>query len=113
MSDEDLDLSPSPHWPDHTGINEPHPEHGPVLILVTYRIDPIRAGDFARAMGPVRLGRLRDGALRWGLFHDTTDPSRYIETFLVESWGEHLRRRPRAADRLPLHRRTHGRVIGE
>jgi hypothetical protein len=40
--------------------------------------------------------------LRWGLFHETTDPGRYIETFLVASWGEHLRQHERmtVADRL-------------
>ena len=46
-------------------------------------------------MRPVRLVRLRDGAMRWGLFHDTTDPGRYLETFLVESWIEHLRQHER------------------
>ena len=40
---------------------------------------------FVQAMHEVRLERLRDGALRWELFHDPADPSRYVETFLVES----------------------------
>jgi hypothetical protein len=52
-------------------------------------------------MREVRLERLRDGALRWELFHDSADPSRYVETFLVESWVEHLRQHERVtlADR--------------
>jgi hypothetical protein len=52
-------------------------------------------------MHAVRLERLRDGALRWELFHDPADPSRYVETFLVESWVEHLRHHERVtlADR--------------
>ena len=33
----------------------------------------------------------RDGAVRWGLFADPAQPGRYLETFLVESWAEHMR----------------------
>ncbi|MBI4495342.1 MAG: MFS transporter [Deltaproteobacteria bacterium] len=91
----DLDLTPSLHWPEHMMAVEPQPEHGPVLVTVEYRIDPERAEEFARTMET--LGRVRrgSGAMRWGLFHDTADPGRYVETFLVESWAEHLRQHER------------------
>ncbi|OKH59663.1 MFS transporter [Scytonema sp. HK-05] len=39
----------------------------------------------------MRVVRLRDGAIRWGIFHDTADLTRYLETFIVESWVDHLR----------------------
>ena len=39
--------------------------------------------------------RLRDGAIRWGIFRDPADASHYMETFLVESWAEYLRQRER------------------
>jgi hypothetical protein len=39
--------------------------------------------------------RRRDGASRWGVFHDTAAPDRYVETFLVNSWAEHLRQHDR------------------
>lgn len=29
------------------------------------------------------------------MFYDTADPSRYLETFVVESWAEHLRQHER------------------
>jgi hypothetical protein len=90
-----LDLTPSLHWPQPAVTVEPPAEDGPVLVTLEYRIDPVHAGDFARAMGEVRLERLRDGALRWELFHDPADPHRYVETFLVESWVEHLRQHER------------------
>jgi hypothetical protein len=37
----------------------------------------------------------RDGAVRWGLFADPGRPTQYLETFLVESWAEHLRQHAR------------------
>lgn len=39
--------------------------------------------------------RRRDGASQWGLFVDATDPWRYLEEFVVESWLEHLRQHER------------------
>ena len=96
-----LDLTPSLHWPQPAVTIEPPAEHGPVLVTVDYRIEEVHAGDFVQAMHEVRLERLRDGALRWELFHDPADPQRYVETFLVESWVEHLRQHERVtlADR--------------
>ena len=40
--------------------------------------------------------RRRDGAYRWGIYRDPVDASRYVETFVVESWAEHLRQHARA-----------------
>ena len=51
----------------------------------------MRSHLFAVVMHNLGHGRRRDGAVRWGLFHDTSVPSRYVETFIVESWAEHLR----------------------
>jgi MFS family permease len=76
------------------------PDEGPVMVTVEYVIDPARARDFAEVMQLTRAARLRQGALSWGLFRDTSVPGRYIEYFLDESWVEHLRRLERftAAD---------------
>jgi len=98
---DDVDLVPSLHWPEPTVARTLHPEDGPVLVMIEYHIDPMRADEFAVAMDAVRLERRRDGAMRWGLFSDAADPSRYVETFLVESWVEHMRQHQRVtgADR--------------
>ena len=95
------DLAPSRHWPAAAVAFEPDPDRGPVLVTVEYRIDPAAAEDFARAMRDVRRTRLRDGAFRWDLLSDPADPGRYVESFLVESWIEHLRQHERitVADR--------------
>ncbi len=74
---------------------ELRPEDGPVLISIRYRIDPAQADEFVSAINELKPIRLRDGAMRWGLFKDAADPTRYVETFLVESWAEYLRQRER------------------
>ena len=67
-----------------------------MLVMVEYRIRPERAQDFTLAMQAVREQRLRDGAFRSSLYRDPADPSRYLETFVVESWAEHSRLYERA-----------------
>ncbi|HET6471182.1 MAG TPA: MFS transporter, partial [Pseudomonadales bacterium] len=37
------------------------------------------------------------GAYYWQLFHDSEDPARYVETFMDESWIEHLRQHERVS----------------
>ena len=73
----------------------PDPEDGPVLITVEYWVPGERARDFAQAMDAMRSFRRREGAVRWGLFRDLAEPDRYVETFLVPSWAEHLRQHAR------------------
>ncbi len=92
---EGINLEPSSR-PLLDVVNEPEAEQGPVLITVEYRIDPGRAAEFAAAMLELRRFRRRDGAVDWGLFEDVAKPGRYLETFMVESWGEHLRQHERA-----------------
>jgi quinol monooxygenase YgiN len=77
------------------------PERGPVLVTVEYHVRPEQAEAFAEAMQELRVVRRRDGALRWGLYHDPSDGQRYLEVFTVGSWAEHLRQHERAtmADR--------------
>lgn len=97
---EGLNFEPSAR-PVPIVFNEPHSEHGPVLVTVEYYIDPRRAAEFNLAMLELGRFRRRDGAVDWGLFEDVAEPGRYLETFVVESWGEHLRQHERTtmADR--------------
>lgn len=95
------DLSPAPRWPDPQLGAAVAADRGPVLVTVEYEIDPADAAAFARAMRAFGDVRLRDGAIRWGLWGDAARPGRYLESFVVESWIEHLRQHERvtAADR--------------
>jgi MFS family permease len=90
-----LDLTPSSHWADPTLAITPDPEDGPVLITVEYRVGAERASDFLEAMDEMRIFRRREGAVRWDLFRDLADPDRYLETFVVVSWAEHMRQHAR------------------
>ncbi len=90
------DLSPSKHpRPAPEFLLEHNPTEGPVRVSIDYRIDPKEYNAFTRAVHRLRNVRLRDGAIRWAVFQDVTDPSHISETFLVESWIEYLRQRER------------------
>lgn len=94
------DLTPARVWTPPVAAGNVAPDAGPVLVTVEYRIDPVRAGDFRAVMQKSRRSRLQHGALAWELFRDSTDPARYIEYFIDETWVDHLRRfdRVTAAD---------------
>ncbi len=71
----------------------PAPENdGRVQTRVEYLIDPARASEFLILMEASRSSRLRQGALSWELLHDLSQPQRYVEQIVDESWTEHLRR---------------------
>jgi MFS family permease len=92
---EGLDLTPAPAIPAPELAEHVSADGGPVLVTVDYRIDPTRADEFVAAMGHLARVRRRDGAQLWGVFQDATDPARFVETFTVESWAEHLRQHER------------------
>ncbi len=97
-----VDLTPSMHWPTPVVGEDVENDSGPVLVTVEYRIDSMHRTEFLRAIDRLSQERVRDGAYAWGVYEDTADPGRYLETFLVESWLEHLRQHKRVtvADRI-------------
>lgn len=76
-------------------IMKPLPSDGPVLVTATYRVPLDRLREFSDLMDYVEGHRRRTGAYQWGLYRDLSDPERFVETFLVSSWAEHLRQHHR------------------
>jgi MFS family permease len=81
---EPMDLSPhrlQPHTPESI-----HPDEGPILTVLEYRVPGERQAAFQEAMREVRRIRIRDGAVRWSLFLNLTPPEpgllRFVESFL-------------------------------
>lgn len=97
-----LDLSPSMHWPAPITTGDFSADRGPVLVMVTYQIDPKNREPFLRALENAGRERRRDGAYRWRVFEDPSERGRFVETFMSDSWVDHLRQHERVtkADRV-------------
>jgi MFS family permease len=97
-----MDLTPSMHWPAPATAEQIDSEKGPVLVTVEYLIDPSDRKRFLAALDRLAPERRRDGAYAWGVFEDSAKPGHFVETFLAESWLEHLRQHERVtkADQL-------------
>ena len=96
---ERRDLTPSTQWPAPVVTRSIEGADGPVLVTIEYRL--ARAGDrqsFLSALDELQHERLRDGASSWGIFEDTSQSGRFMETFLVASWTEHLRQHQRVTN---------------
>ena len=98
LPDETVDLTSWNHWrlpPVQSFAMPTADDFGPVLVTVEYEVAPQEAADFLRAVRQYRRIRRRDGAQRWGIFRDIENAHRYVETFIVGSWAEHLRQHER------------------
>lgn len=97
-----IDLRPSMHWPAPVVSGEVLSDAGPVMITVEYKVASPNRNAFLEALRKLERERKRDGAYSWAVFQDTAAPERFVETFFVESWLEHLRQHERVtnADRV-------------
>ena len=98
-----IDLAASLHWPTPVVTYGISNDSGPVMVIVEYSLAAERNRDeFLAALERLSHERRRDGAYAWGVFEDTATKGRFVETFLVESWLEHLRQHERVtnADRV-------------
>jgi MFS family permease len=93
-----VDLTPSLHWPTPVTTHQIENDRGPVMVTVEYQVDAKDRSAFLAALDILSRERRRDGAYAWGVFEDAAEPGRFVETFLVESWLEHLRQHERVTD---------------
>jgi MFS family permease len=98
---QELDLTPSMHWPEPALSREMlaslHEDRGPVMVTVEYEVREADRHAFLLALHTLREQRLRDGAFQWGVFEDTAQRGRFVECFHVESWLEHERQHHRVS----------------
>ncbi|MFD2718959.1 MFS transporter [Hymenobacter monticola] len=92
---EGLDLAPAEHWPDPKTEGDVDPDDGPVVIMIEYHVEPAKWTAFRAAAEQLKRLRLRDGALRAGMFADVAHPTRLTEFYYVATWGEHQRQHHR------------------
>ena len=92
VSDRSLDEDLSPSHVFKVPVADVPPRSGRVVVEIEFFIDPARSADFRALMRESRGSRLRQGARAWHLLHDVSNPSRYVEQIVDESWTEHLRR---------------------
>lgn len=92
---EGQDLTPAKAWTEPVLPVEPAPHDGPVLVTLEYRIRTEDVDQFVSAMDELGRIRRRDAAREWKLYQDLEDRECWLETFLVDSWSEHLRQHER------------------
>jgi predicted MFS family arabinose efflux permease len=89
-----VDVTPAPA-DEPVVMLTPRHDDGPVLVTVEYRVPVGEMARFVELMRGMERDRRRTGAYQWGLFRDLGVPDRFVETFLVDSWAEHLRQHER------------------
>jgi MFS family permease len=108
LPDKTADLRAWDPWGKPTLAGEVKLDQGPVLVTIEYEIAAKDSDEFLRALEKFSRVLRRDGASRWGVYYDTEHPTHYLETFIVESWGEHLRQHTRLP---PADREAEERVL--
>ena len=90
------DLTPSASLGNPGATLELEALDGSVTLTIEYDVAPEDAAAFRAAMTEMRRIRRRDGARRWQLLQDVGDPRRWVESYALPSWTEHLRHHLRA-----------------
>jgi MFS family permease len=69
-----------------------HPNAGPIVVEVHYKVSRENIAAFREAIGEVRRIRKRDGGRRWTLAQSLEDSELWIERFESPTWGAYIRR---------------------
>ncbi|MGH8496930.1 MAG: MFS transporter [Gammaproteobacteria bacterium] len=88
---EDLNLELLRRWHEPDVALGIEPRSGPVVVTVEYRIREEDVLEFLNAMADRKRIRRRDGARRWTLLRDLSEPDLWIERFHSPTWLEYVR----------------------
>jgi hypothetical protein len=92
---DDVDLRPAPmNAPEATRVGAEDAD-SPTLVVVAYEVRTDAEEDFLRALRRVGRVRRRTGASDWSVYRDADRGHRYVETFVLPSWDEHVRQHQR------------------
>lgn len=91
----EVDLRPAPMAaPEARLVLDEHAD-SPALVVVSYEVRTVAEDDFLRALRLVGRARRRTGATDWSVYRDADRQHRFIETFVLPSWEEHMRQHQR------------------
>ena len=91
----EVDLSPAPMSAPEASVLGAEDSDSPALVVVAYEVREDAEEDFLRALRLVGRARRRTGATDWSVYRDADRDHRYIETFVLLSWDEHVRQHQR------------------
>jgi MFS family permease len=92
------ELLPAGDWP-APALADAQAPSGPVMVSVEYWPREELREDFLAELYDARFSRRRTGASSWRMWRDSSDPTRFLEQFVVASWQEHLRQHERVSSR--------------
>jgi MFS family permease len=76
---------------DPPSVTSVHDDDGPILLTVSWEIDPNQRDEFIAAMRPVRTALKKQGALSFHLVEDVERPGHMLESFTMATWSEYRR----------------------
>jgi hypothetical protein len=91
----DVDLSPAPMAQPEAELVGEEDADSPALVVVAYEVREDAEEEFLHALRLVGRARRRTGATDWSVYRDADRDHRYIETFVLASWNEHVRQHQR------------------
>lgn len=87
----DIDMDMARLIDDPPAVTSIHDDDGPILLTVSWKIDPAMRDEFVAAMHPVRKALKRQGALSFHLVEDVERPGHMVESFTMATWSEYRR----------------------
>ena len=91
----EVDLRPAPMAAPEARLVADEHAGSPALVVVSYEVRPEAEDDFLRALRLVGRVRRRTGATDWSVYRDADRAHRFIESFVLPSWDEHMRQHQR------------------